>query len=287
MRGGLLLRHIRVDPAACGERIARLPFLSAVPVDIELRSPLTMLIGENGSGKTTLLEAVAARCAIRPGGGGSYAETDDDHAGTALSDAVTVTFGGHRPKGLFLRADRFAETMAQAGRLPMPGTNEWRLADGKTRKFRAHPARIQKPKPPPARYQHIQRRHIPVHQHCVDHHLEEQRRHQPKNVEHEGADEDFAQEMPIFFDGGEEPGDVEGFVQVSEAGTLGDENEGAVPDFFKLFTREEFRLLDKAVQDKGFTSNHSSKNEEAKNIRPCCNDGQGSCAKPIPCNVIN
>ena len=38
-----------------------------------------------------------------------------------------------RPKGLFLRADRFAETMARAGRLPMPGTGEWRLADEQSR----------------------------------------------------------------------------------------------------------------------------------------------------------
>ncbi len=69
MKGGLLLRHIRIDPAWGGERVERLPFLSGGPVEIEL------LIGENGSGKTTLLEAIAASCAIRPGGGRSYAET--------------------------------------------------------------------------------------------------------------------------------------------------------------------------------------------------------------------
>jgi predicted ATPase/Icc-related predicted phosphoesterase len=129
----LLLRRIRVDPARGGERVKRLPFLSRGPVDIELRSPLTLLVGENGSGKTTLLEAVAARCAIQPGGGRSYAETEDERAETALSAAVDVTFGGNRPKGLFLRADRFAETMARAGRLPMPATGEWRLADEQSR----------------------------------------------------------------------------------------------------------------------------------------------------------
>jgi predicted ATPase len=129
----LLLRGFRIDPAMGGERIERLPFLSHGPVEIQLHSPLTFLVGENGSGKTTLLEAIAARCAIRPGGGHSYAETEDDREATAISAAIEVTFAGFRPKGLFLRADRFAETMARAGRLPMATTGEWRLADEQSR----------------------------------------------------------------------------------------------------------------------------------------------------------
>jgi predicted ATPase len=129
----LLLRGARVDPSRGGERIARLPFLSHGPVMLTFRTPVTFLIGENGSGKTTLLEAIAARCSIRPGGGRSYAETDDEREATAISGAVDVTFGGRRPKGMFLRADRFAETMAHAGRIPMPGTGEWRLAEEQSR----------------------------------------------------------------------------------------------------------------------------------------------------------
>lgn len=114
--------------------MARLPFLSRGPVQVQLRSPLTFLVGENGSGKTTLLEAIAARCAIRPGGGRSYAETDDERGETALSAAVEVTFAGRRrPKGLFVRTDRLAEAVARAGRIPMPTTNEWRLADEQSR----------------------------------------------------------------------------------------------------------------------------------------------------------
>jgi len=128
-----LLRNVRIDPALGGERALRLPFLSTGPVEVELRSPLTFLVGENGSGKTTLLEAVAARCAIRPDGGRSYAETEHEREATAISAAVKVTFAGRRPKGLFLRADRFADTMARAGRLPMPTTGEWRLADEQSR----------------------------------------------------------------------------------------------------------------------------------------------------------
>jgi predicted ATPase len=133
MKRELLLSSFRVDPSRGGDRIERLPFLSLGPVEVQLRRPLTFLIGENGSGKTTLLEAIAARCAIRPGGGRSYAETEDEREPTAISDAVGVTFTGRRPKGLFLRADRFAETMARAGRIPMPGTGEWRLADEQSR----------------------------------------------------------------------------------------------------------------------------------------------------------
>ena len=128
-----MLHSFRIDPALGGERIERLPFLAHGPVEIELRSPVTFLIGENGSGKTTLLEAIAARCAIRPGGGRSYAETDDERAATAISAAVQVQFSGYRPKGLFLRADRFAEVMAGAGRIPMPATGEWRLAEEQSR----------------------------------------------------------------------------------------------------------------------------------------------------------
>ena len=48
------------------------------------------------------------------GGGSSYAETEDDRETTAILAATTVEFGGRRPKGMFLRADRFAEHLADA-----------------------------------------------------------------------------------------------------------------------------------------------------------------------------
>lgn len=133
MKQGPLLHSVRIDPALGGERAERLPFLSSGPVELDLHRSLTFLVGENGSGKTTLLEAIAARCAIRPGGGRSYAEHEHNREPTAISAAVEVMFAGRRPKGLFLRADRFADTMARAGRLPMPETGEWRLADEQSR----------------------------------------------------------------------------------------------------------------------------------------------------------
>jgi hypothetical protein len=126
---GNLLQGFRIDPSRGGDRVAHLPFLSCGPVQIQLHSPLTFLVGENGSGRTTLLEAIAARCAIRPGGGRSYAETDDERDETALSAAVEATFAGQRPGGP-VRVRRPACGSSREGRAdPMPTTNEWHLAD--------------------------------------------------------------------------------------------------------------------------------------------------------------
>lgn len=134
MNRGPKLSHVRIDPALGGERIARLKFLANGPVEITLQRPLTFLIGENGSGKTTLLEAIAARCYIKPRGGGSFMDYEDLED-TAISEAVSVGFSGgkRRIKGMFLRADRFEATMSTAGRLPMPSTGEWRLAAEQSR----------------------------------------------------------------------------------------------------------------------------------------------------------
>ncbi len=45
-----------------------------------------------------------------------------------LPDVWRPPPNGRRPKGLFRRADRFAEMMTQVGRIPMAATGEWRHA---------------------------------------------------------------------------------------------------------------------------------------------------------------
>ncbi len=136
-RVNLLVHGVAVDPGRAGARGMRLPFLANGPVEIRLEKPLTVLVGENGSGKTTLLEAIAARCGIPPSGGGSYAESDDDRPGTALSDAVTVDVGpGRLPRGLFVRADRLTDIVGRLsarGALRMATTDEWRRLDEQSR----------------------------------------------------------------------------------------------------------------------------------------------------------
>lgn len=126
------LRRLDIDPALTGRD--GLPFLASGAVDIEFRRPITVLVGENGCGKTTLLEAIAAQAAIRPGGGGRYAATEDDRQPTALSAAVSAEWrGAGPPDGLFLRADRLHHAVAAGGRMRMATTGEWREATAQSR----------------------------------------------------------------------------------------------------------------------------------------------------------
>ena len=129
MTRAAFVRRITVDPSRSARE--RLAFLAVGPVDLRLSSPLTILVGENGCGKTTLLEAIAARCSIRPAGGRSYTETEDERAATVLSDAVVVELScsPRRMDGLFIRADRLHESatgMAPGGKVRMATTGEWR-----------------------------------------------------------------------------------------------------------------------------------------------------------------
>ena len=128
----MLLRHVRIDGARAGDAAARLPCLRHGPLEVTFHAPLTILVGENGSGKTTILEAIAARCGIRPGGGLSYRQTEDDRVDTVLSAATEVD----RQRGLrgfFLRADRLHDLPDRDVRLPIATTGDWRGADEQSR----------------------------------------------------------------------------------------------------------------------------------------------------------
>ena len=89
---------------------------------LELRQPVTFLVGENGSGKSTLLEAVALALGFNPEGGSrNFAfSTRDTHSG--LHDYLRLHRGPYRPKdGFFLRAESFYNTATEVEELSSHG----------------------------------------------------------------------------------------------------------------------------------------------------------------------
>ena len=89
---------------------------------LELRQPVTFLVGENGSGKSTLLEAAALALGFNPEGGSrnfSFS-TRDTHSG--LYNYLRLHRGPYRPKdGFFLRAESFYNTATEVERLADSG----------------------------------------------------------------------------------------------------------------------------------------------------------------------
>jgi len=66
--------------------------------------------------------------------------------------------------------------------------------------------------------QHVERAQGAMHQHLVDHHLEEQRRDQAEELQEEGSDQHLAQQAAIFVDRRDEPADAEPAFHVREPG---------------------------------------------------------------------
>ena len=72
---------------------------------LELRRPVTFLVGENGTGKSTLLEAVAAAWGFNPEGGTRNFRFSTEATHSALWKSLTLTRRGFARDGFFLRAE--------------------------------------------------------------------------------------------------------------------------------------------------------------------------------------
>jgi hypothetical protein len=77
--------------------------------------------------------------------------------------------------------------------------------------------------------EHVERGQAAVHQHLVHHDLEEQRADQREELQHEGDEQHFAQQLAVFDEAGDEPGEVELGQLARQAGAAGDEDEFAAP----------------------------------------------------------
>ncbi len=106
-RGSPFLTHISLVEERVGSGY---PF--DIPVlrnglDLELTTPVTILVGENGSGKSTLLEALAWMVGFGAQGGSRDQRFEEDTDGYRLGRALRLSWRQRVTSGFFLRAETF------------------------------------------------------------------------------------------------------------------------------------------------------------------------------------
>lgn len=85
---------------------------------IQLRKPVTFLVGENGSGKSTLLEAIASSWGFNPEGGSRNMLFATGPSESGLHEYLSLQRGLKRPgDGFFLRAESFYNVATEVDRL--------------------------------------------------------------------------------------------------------------------------------------------------------------------------
>lgn len=85
----------------------RLAFLGAADFSLDLRAPITILVGENGSGKSTLVEAIAKAAGFPALGGSQDHRPGNDGAENALAEALRLSWLPKISSGFFFRAESF------------------------------------------------------------------------------------------------------------------------------------------------------------------------------------
>ena len=106
--GAPFLRHIGSVPewdAGAGYPFDIPAFVAGI--DLEIRSNVTVFVGENGTGKSTLLEALAECCGFNPEGG-----SRDHHRAvfaerSPLAQSLRLLWSRRIVEGFFLRAESF------------------------------------------------------------------------------------------------------------------------------------------------------------------------------------
>jgi predicted ATPase len=76
-------------------------------IHLELRSRVTLFVGENGTGKSTLLEALAECCGFNPEGGGRDHHRAVFAERSRLAQSLRLAWSRKMVEGFFLRAESF------------------------------------------------------------------------------------------------------------------------------------------------------------------------------------
>lgn len=84
-----------------------MPVFGRGDLEIEIRSPLTIIVGENGAGKSTLLEAIAQQCGFPLGGGSQNHFYRSEQSESVLASALRLSWRQKVGSGFFIRAESF------------------------------------------------------------------------------------------------------------------------------------------------------------------------------------
>jgi predicted ATPase len=86
--------------------------------ELELETPVTLLVGENGSGKSTFLEALALAARLPAVGASRLADDPTLEPQRRLAARLKLTWRGRRThRGFFLRAEDFFGFQKEVGRM--------------------------------------------------------------------------------------------------------------------------------------------------------------------------
>ena len=88
--------------------------------------------------------------------------------------------------------------------------------------------------------EHVEGAHAAVHEHLVDHDLEEQRRNKGKQLQEERGNKHLAKETAVFVNGAEEPGDVKPTRQINQSRAARHQHETTIPHRLKLGPRHQW-----------------------------------------------
>ena len=115
------IERLKGDFTGEDEYLGRIPTIAGLSL-LELRQPVTFLVGENGSGKSTLLEATALALGFNPEGGSRNFSFSTRNTHSGLYNYLRLHRGPYRPKdGFFLRAESFYNTATEVERLADSG----------------------------------------------------------------------------------------------------------------------------------------------------------------------
>ena len=190
------------------------------------------------------------------------------HAGDRVADAARLEIG-----------DRQRDEMAE-----QPGPQLDVDAVGRVRKqvgAQGSENRLEHADSHESEDQDVERAQAAMHQHLVDHDLEEQRRDQREELQEERGGHNLGEHRPVLADGAHEPGDVEAARKIRQACAACHQDQAAAPNGLELFACHRLRALLSRALHQHLVSSGAAQDQEAA-VEEHGDARQRSRGQPLP-----